>query len=118
MPGTLSVDVLKDKVSSFVKENGLDGVLILHNEGFPIVSYSLFYIDEERLSALLTSLFSSLEIDGEEFVFMEFNGGRILVSTLNSDFKLVLFASESIKLNRLIPLFKDLKLDLQQAIDS
>jgi len=118
MPGTLGVDVLKDKVSSFVKENGLDGVLILHNEGFPVVSYSLFYIDEERISTLLTSLFSSLEVNDEEFVFIEFNSGRILVSTFSSDFKLVLLASKSIKLNRLIPLFKDLKLDLQQAIDS
>ncbi len=64
MHGILNLEALKAKVSYFVKENCLDDILILDSEGFPIVFYSLFYVNEDKLSAELASFFSFIDING------------------------------------------------------
>ncbi len=118
MHGILNLEALKNKVSSFVKENCLDGVLILDSEGFPIVFYSLFYVDEDKLSADLASLFSFIDINCNNPLFFKFNRGYVVASSLGSEYKLVIFAPESVKLNRSLVLLRDLKLYLQRFMDS
>lgn len=117
MHGILNLESLKNKISSFVKENCLDGVLISDSEGFPIVFYSLFYVDEDKLSADLSSFFSFIDINDERPLFFKFNRGYVVASPLGSEYRIVIFAPESVKLNRSLVLLRDLKLNLQQLID-